>query len=103
MEHQLESNKENHAAHAVSNMQLRAIRAMGMGVHIHYSFMIADFTNRSYIVLIPSISIMLLSTMTQKLVGAIWHFPGASYILFALPTIVYLYGGFPLLKEWLTK
>jgi P-type Cu2+ transporter len=71
--------------------------AMGHEGHNHNS-MIADFKKRFYVVLILTIPIMLLSMMIQKFLGVNWLFAGSQYILFALSTIVFFYGGWPFLK-----
>ena len=65
--------------------------------HDHNS-MIADFKKRFYVVLVLTIPIMLLSEMIQHFMGVDWQFKGSIYILFALSTIVFIYGGFPFLK-----
>ncbi len=36
--------------------------------------------------------------MIQQFIGVDWHFTGSTYILFALSTIVFFYGGRPFLK-----
>lgn len=41
---------------------------------------------------------MLLSTMIQHFMKVDWQFAGSQYILFALSTVVFFYGGFPFLK-----
>ena len=71
--------------------------AMGHEGHNHNS-MIADFRKRFYVVLILTIPIMLLSTMIQHFMGIHWQFAGSQYILLALSTIVFFYGGWPFLK-----
>ena len=75
---------------------------MGMAGHDHHA-MIADFKKRFYVVLILTVPIMLLSMMIQKFLGVDWQFPGSQYILFALSTIVFFYGGWPFLKGWFTE
>jgi P-type Cu2+ transporter len=70
---------------------------MGHKGHKHNS-MIADFKKRFYVVLILTIPIMLLSTIIQHFIKVNWQFAGSQYILFALSTIVFFYGGFPFLK-----
>jgi P-type Cu2+ transporter len=71
--------------------------AMGHEGHNHNS-MIADFKKRFYVVLFLTIPIMLLSMMIQKFLGLHWQFAGSQYILFALSTVVFFYGGWPFLK-----
>ncbi len=71
--------------------------AMGHEGHNHNT-MIADFKKRFYIVLFLTVPIMLLSMMIQKFLGVDWAFAGSQYILFALSTIVFFYGGWPFLK-----
>ncbi len=66
--------------------------------HDHHSGMIADFKKRFYIVLALTIPIMLLSPMIQQFMGVNWQFEGSNYILFALSTVVYFYGGMPFLQ-----
>ena len=75
---------------------------MGMAGHDHHA-MIADFKKRFYVVLILTVPIMLLSMIIQKFLGVDWQFPGSQYILFALSTIVFFYGGWPFLKGWFTE
>ncbi|WP_462238728.1 copper-translocating P-type ATPase [Ferruginibacter sp.] len=70
---------------------------MGHEGHVHNS-MIADFRKRFYVVLVLTIPIVLLSEMIQHFMGVDWQFTGSKYILFALSTIVFIYGGFPFLK-----
>ena len=48
--------------------------------------------------LILTIPIMLLSTMIQQFIGVDWHFTGSNYILFALSSVVFFYGGWPFFK-----
>ncbi len=77
--------------------------AMGMAGHEHHAMMIADFKKRFYVVLILTIPILLLSEMIQHWLGVHWQFEGSQYILFALSTIVFFYGGFPFLKGWVNE
>src|SRR5476651_883415 len=73
---------------------------MGMAGHDHHKMMIADFKKRFYVVLVLTIPIMLLSAMIQQFIGVNWQFAGSSYILFALSSVVFVYGGWPFLKGW---
>lgn len=94
----MEHSKMNH-----SLMQHGDNPPMGMEGHSHHKMMIADFRKRFYVVLILTIPIMLLSTMIQQFIGVNWQFTGSQYILFALSSIVYFYGGLPFLKGWATE
>ncbi len=69
----------------------------GMSEHDHHAMMIADFKKRFYVVLALTIPIMMLSTMIQHFMGVNWQFTGSSYILFALSSVVFIYGGWPFL------
>ncbi|MFD2866475.1 copper-translocating P-type ATPase [Mucilaginibacter antarcticus] len=69
----------------------------GMSEHDHHAMMIADFKKRFYVVLILTLPIMLLSPMIQHFMGVNWAFAGSSYILFALSSGVFIYGGWPFL------
>src|ERR1035437_9505231 len=71
--------------------------SMGMEGHNH-AMMISDFKRRFYVVLILTIPIVLLSTMIQKFIGVDWDFKGSKYILFALSSVVFFYGGWPFFK-----
>ena len=81
-----------------SKMQHGNNPAMGMQGHNHHAMMIADFKKRFYVVLVLTVPIMLLSIMIQRFIGVNWQFPGSSYILFALSSVVFVYGGWPFLK-----
>jgi Cu2+-exporting ATPase len=89
----MDHSKMNH-----STMQHGANPSMGMGGHNHHAMMIADFKKRFYVVLALTIPIMLLSTMIQQWLGVNWLFTGSQYILFALSSVVFFYGGWPFLK-----
>lgn len=89
----MDHSKMNH-----STMQHGGNPSMGMEGHNHHAMMIADFKKRFYVVLILTIPIMLLSTMIQQFVGVRWQFTGSAYLLFALSTVVFFYGGWPFLK-----
>jgi Cu2+-exporting ATPase len=80
-----------------SKMQHGSNPLMGMEGHNHHAMMIADFKKRFYVVLGLTIPIMLLSTMIQRFMGVSWQFAGSSYILFALSSVVFIYGGWPFL------
>ncbi|AEE49678.1 copper-translocating P-type ATPase [Haliscomenobacter hydrossis] len=71
--------------------------------HDHHAMMIADFRKRFYIVLMLTIPIMLLSPMIQQFMGVNWQFPGSSYLLLTLSSVVFFYGGWPFLTGWMEE
>ncbi len=89
----MDYSKMNHGA-----IQPETRSSMDMSGHNHHKMMIADFKRRFYVALILTIPIMLLSIMIQRFIGVNWQFKGSSYILFALSTLVFVYGGWPFLK-----
>jgi P-type Cu2+ transporter len=80
------------------NMQQSTNPGMGMEGHNHHAMMIMDYRKRFYVVLVLTVPIMLLSTMIERFIGINWQFHGSIYVLFALSSIVYFYGGLPFLK-----
>ncbi len=66
----------------------------------HHAHMAADFRKRFWLSLILTLPILVLSPMLQKLVGLreTIHFNGDIYVLFALSSAVFWYGGWPFLK-----
>ncbi len=93
-------NKADHSKMGHSSMHHDANPSMGMEGHDHHAMMIMDFKKRFFVTLILTIPILLLSPMIQHWLDVDWKFAGSGYILFALSTIVYLYGGWPFLKGW---
>jgi len=77
------------------------------GSHSHHAGMMDDFKKRFYIVLVLTVPIMALSPMIQHWLHLSWSFTGSSYLLMALSTVVYFYGGWPFLiglkDEWKAK
>ena len=73
----------------------------GHGGHgSHHAMMVADFRRRFWISLVISIPILLLSPLIQRFLGieGAIAFPGDDYVLFALSSAVFFYGGWPFLK-----
>lgn len=76
---------------------------MGHEGHDHHAMMIGDFKKRFYVVLVLTIPIMLLSEMIQHWLNIHISFPGSQYVLLALSTIVFFYGGWPFLTGWFSE
>lgn len=65
------------------------------GHHDHHAHMVEDFKKRFYISMIITIPILILSPMIQSFLSVDWRFANDQYILFALSTIIFFYGGWP--------
>ncbi len=83
-----ENNKHNHENHDQGEHE---------GHHDHHAMMVEDFKRRFFISLIITVPILILSPMIQTFMSVDWRFAGDSYILFALATILFIYGGNPFL------
>jgi len=64
----------------------------------HHAMMIKDFRKRFWISLFISLPILILSPMIQQILSYQLEFKYSEYVLFALSTIVYFYGGWPFLS-----
>ncbi|MDX3916866.1 copper-translocating P-type ATPase [Olivibacter sp. SDN3] len=91
---QIKNSKPEHEANHEHN------RPMGHAGHDHHAMMIADFRKRFYVVLILTVPILLLSHMIQQWLNIYIEFPGDQYVLAALSSFVFFYGGWPFLKGW---
>jgi Cu2+-exporting ATPase len=74
------------------------IKSGGHDGHESHAAGIADFKKRFYVVLVLTVPIMLLSQMIQHWLNIHVSFPGSKYVLFALSSFVFFYGGWPFLK-----
>ena len=83
-------------------MKLEPVASVGSdtahGNHNKHSGMIADFKKRFFVVLALTIPIMLLSEMIQHWLNIHINFTGSKYVLLALSSVVFFYGGWPFLK-----
>lgn len=95
-------NKEdnhNHAEHEESHHNHEeSHESHNHSGHDHHAHMVTDFRNKFFIILVFTIPIVLLSPMIQNFIGVDWQFTGDSYIVAALATFVYFYGGWPFIK-----
>jgi len=60
--------------------------------------MLQDFKKRFFVSIVITVPVLALSPMIQAFFGFDLAFRGSSYLLFALSTFVYFYGGWPFLK-----
>ena len=65
--------------------------------HEHHKQMVQDFKFRFWLVLTLTVPIMALSPMIQEFLGVDWRFTADKWILAALSTVVYFFGGWPFL------
>jgi Cu2+-exporting ATPase len=64
-------------------------------MHDHHAIMVAEFRRRFFVSLIVTIPVLLLSPTVQQWLHFRFTFPGDRYVLFALATVVAIYGGWP--------
>jgi len=83
--------EQNHAKHSEHE---------GHNHHDHHAHMIEDFRKRFWVSLVVTIPILFLSPLIQHFLGLKedLRFTGDIYVLFALSTFVFFYGGYPFLK-----
>jgi len=85
--------------HSHSHTNAPARHEAGHGAHDHAA-MIADFRRRFWVSLVLTVPVLALSPMIQAFLGLerALAFPGDSYVLFALSSGIFFYGGWPFLK-----
>ncbi len=66
--------------------------------HSHHEHMMMDYKRRFFVSLILTIPILALSPTVQDVLRYSIRFPGDFYVLFALSSIVFFYGGYPFFK-----
>jgi Cu2+-exporting ATPase len=93
--HQANEKKMEHMDH--SKMKPGHDPHHSMSEHDHHAMMIADFKKRFYVVLLLTVPIMLLSMQIQQWLHVDFSFTGSPYVLFALASVVFVYGGWPFL------
>jgi len=66
----------------------------------HHAHMVADFKHRFWVSLVLTIPVLGLAPMIQGFLGLreALRFPGDGYTLWALATMIFLYGGWPFMK-----
>src|SRR6056297_1196810 len=73
------------------------------GEKSHHEMMIEDFKRRLFISIIVTVPVLLLSPMIQNWFNFNIDFSGSSYILLALSTFIYFYGGWPFLTGFIDE
>ncbi|MFW6260271.1 MAG: copper-translocating P-type ATPase [Spirochaetota bacterium] len=63
----------------------------------HHRMMIRDFRTRFIVTVVLTLPVLALSPLIQGLIGFSFGFPGDSYVVFALATVIFFYGGWPFL------
>ena len=105
--HKMSSGKQNDHKVGADRMDHSKMKHgdphMGMSQHDHHAMMIADFKKRFYVVLVLTIPVMLLSMQIQQWLHLEINFSGSSYLLFALASVVFVYGGWPFLSGWMSE
>jgi Cu2+-exporting ATPase len=101
-QHQSHHANQGHASHE-GMKEHESHSGHSQGGHAHHAGMIDDFKRRFYVVLVLTIPIMALSPMIQHWLNFDWTFAGSGYVLLALSSIVYFYGGSPFLKGLLSE
>lgn len=90
----------NHREHEKHIHHDRHDRSGGHKHHEHHEHMVQDFKKRFWISLVITVPVLLLSPLIQRVFGIQESigFPGDSYTLFALSSIIFFYGAYPFLK-----
>ena len=71
--------------------------------HDHHKMMLEDFKKRFIISIIATVPVLLLSPLIQKLLKFSIKFPGDNFVLFAISSFIFFYGGFPFLKGFIDE
>jgi len=94
-------NAHEHSKHSEHQHHNHGGHEHGGGHDKHHGHSIVEFRKRFWISLALTIPISYLSMMIQMLFGYEVNFPGDTFLLFLLSTIVFFYGGKPfLLGAW---
>jgi P-type Cu2+ transporter len=90
---------QHHGAHA-DHRGHKDHEGHGGGHRAHHEHMVKDFKRRFWVSLVLTLPMLVLSPMLQEWLGLAetLAFPGDRYVLFALATAVFFYGGWPFLK-----
>ena len=103
-----EAEQSDHSAHAEAGHEMGGDHAghtadgghgKMQGQHSHHAHMVSDFRRRFWVSLVATVPILALSPMIRGFLGLseVVTFSGDSYVLFALSSFVFVYGGWPFL------
>lgn len=87
-----EAERAEHAMHEDKHMKHKK------GHGDHHAHMVADFRRRFWVSLAVTVPILFLSPLIQQFLGFEFRFPGDYYVVFALSSFVFFWGGWPFLK-----
>ena len=88
------------------NMQHQQMKHEGHSQHNHHDhhkMMLEDFKKRFIISIIATVPVLLLSPLIQRLLKFSIKFPGDNFVLFAISSFIFFYGGFPFLKGFIDE
>lgn len=108
-EHQHNHEHHNQTAHSTAVQEHHAMHMGHEGHEAHNGFdkhaghHTHDFLKRFWVCLAITVPILLLSPMIQTWLGFQWRFSGDQYVLLALSSFIYVYGGMPFLKGMLSE
>lgn len=88
----------NHHEHQMHEMKHEMHHEIHHDHSEHHKHMVSDFKKRFAISVIATIPILILSPLIQQLLNYTIDFSGANYVLFALSSFLFFYGGWPFLK-----
>ncbi|MEF8847096.1 MAG: hypothetical protein V5A57_01545, partial [Candidatus Paceibacterota bacterium] len=63
--------------------------------HTNHKKMAENFKRRFFVSSALTLPILLLSPLLQSWFGFTWNFTGSNYVMLALATLVFVYGGWP--------
>lgn len=97
--HEHSHNHENHASHDhhTHHEHNHEEHVNHGNHHDHHAMMVEDFKKRFIISIFLTFPILVLSPMIQMFMGVDFRFNGDTLLLFALSTILFIYGGRPFL------
>ena len=90
----------NHKNHHQSKGHVRGQGHADHAHHDHHTHMVKDFRKRFWISLVITVPVLLLSPLIQQFLGLgeSLRFPGDTFLLFLLSSIIFIFGGYPFLK-----